>query len=80
MRPRDFPERKNRRRKAALARLGSRSASGAPDERAEYMRLLEQETVALYERIVPSAFHVVTRKIGGNDVLNRPRRQPKAMA
>lgn len=73
MRPRDFPERKNRRRKAALARIDRRRPKNAAAQRA-----LNEETLALYERIVPSAFAVVTRKVGGPGVLNRPTRQPKA--
>lgn len=82
MRPRDFPERKNQRRKAALARIGSRKPKPdlTAEQRTEYMRRLDQETLALHERIIPTAFHVVTRKFGGPHVLNRPTRQPKARA
>lgn len=79
MRPCNFPERKNRRRKAALARIGNRKPkpSLTAEQRIEYMRRLDQETLALYERIVPSALLVVSRKFGGPHILNRHTRQPK---
>ena len=73
MRPRDFPERKNLRRRAALSRIGSRNPNVllTAAERAEYLLRLGQETLALHERIVPSAFGIRSRKIDGPGVLNR---------
>jgi hypothetical protein len=73
MRPRDFPERKNRRRKAVLSRIDSRRANTVEQQAA-----LNQETLALYERIVPSAFGARSRKIGGPGILNRRTVPPKA--
>lgn len=80
MRPKDFPEHKNARRKAALARLGRRQPkpSLTPEQRAEYLRRLDEEILALHSRIVPSALLAVTRKVGGPGVVNRPVRKPKA--
>lgn len=79
MRPANFPDRKNQRRKAALSRIGRRvpKPTLTEAERADYMRRLDAETIALHERIVPNASLVVTRKVGGPGVLRRPTRAPK---
>jgi hypothetical protein len=72
MRPRNFPERRNLRRKRALARLNCR---GAYTPKA--VAALNEESSALYERIVPSALLVVSRKVGGPGIIGRPMRTAK---
>ena len=69
MRPKNMPERRNARRKAALSRLGSRRTD-TPERRAA----LDVETLALHGRVVPSVREIRTKKYRGAE------RRPAAIA
>ena len=60
MKPANFPERKNARRKGAYARLPT--SRQPTEENKNAQKDLEIERAALKQRIVPSAVHVMTKK------------------